>query len=275
VNTLGLSPDGKATAVELSRNGKSDIWVKQLPNGPFSRITFGDTNFFRPSWTPDGSHVLYLGDRGDGGGRTFSKRADGVGAAARVFPSKIGYGQAFESPDGQWLISRRVAGEQGNGDILAQHLGDTTLVPLVASPARETTPALSPDGKWLAYSSDESGTFEVYVRPFPDVGTARWQVSTAGGSAPLWAHSGKEIFFRNNHGELVAAQVRMTPAFIVDAQKTLFSLGQFSFGGPVQPYAVAPDDKHFLMLRETVAGESGLLVVNEHWFEELKARAQK
>ncbi|MDB4910728.1 MAG: protein kinase, partial [Gemmatimonadetes bacterium] len=275
VNSLGLAPSGKAIAVELNRNGKSDIWVKQLPNGPFSRITFGDTNFFRPSWTPDGSHVLYLGDRGDGGGTSFTKRADGVGAAVRVFPSKIGFGQAFESPDGQWLIARRVAGETGNGDILAQHIGDTTLVPLVASPARETTPALSPDGKWLAYSSDESGTFEVYVRPFPDIATARWQVSTAGGSAPLWSHSGKEIFFRNNHGDLVAAQVRTSPSFTVDSQKSLFALGQFSFGGPVQPYAVAPDDKRFLMLRETVAGESGLLVVNEHWFEELKAREQK
>jgi Tol biopolymer transport system component len=275
VNSLGLSPNGKAIAIELNRNGKSDIWVKQLPNGPFSRITFGDTNYFRPSWTPDGNHVLYLGDRGDGGGAAFTKRADGVGAAVRVFPARWGFGQAFESPDGNWMVARRVAGEQGNGDILAQHVGDTTLVPLVATPAREMTPALSPDGKWLAYSSDESGTFEIYVRPFPDVGTARWQVSTAGGSAPLWSHTGREIFFRNNHGDLVAAQVRTSPSFTVDAQKTLFTLTPFTFGGPVQVYAVSPDDKRFLMLRETVAGESGLLVVNEHWFEELKARAPK
>jgi serine/threonine-protein kinase len=275
VNSLGLSPNGKAIAVELNRGGKSDIWVKQLPNGPFSRITFGDTSYFRPSWTPDGDHVLYLGDRGDGGGAAFTKRADGVGAAVRVFPSRLGFGQAFESPDGKWLIARRVAGEQGNGDILAQHVGDTTLAPIVATAAREMTPALSPDGKWLAYSSDESGTFEIYVRPFPDVGTARWQVSTAGGSAPLWSHTGREIFFRNNRGDLVAAQVRTSPSFTVDAQKTLFALTPFTFGGPVQVYAVSPDDKRFLMLRETVAGESGLLVVNEHWFEELKARTQK
>jgi hypothetical protein len=275
VNSLGLSPNGKAIAIELNRSGKSDIWVKQLPNGPFSRITFGDTNYFRPSWTPDGNRVLYLGDRGDGGGAAFIKRADGVGAAVRVFPSRVGFGQAFESPDGNWLISRRVAGEQGNGDILAQRVGDTTIVPLVATTAREMTPALSPDGKWLAYSSDESGTFEIYVRPFPDVGTARWQVSTAGGSAPLWSHTGREIFFRNNRGDLVAAQVRTAPSFTVDAQKTLFALTPFTFGGPVQAYAVSPDDKRFLMLRETAAGESGLLVVNEHWFDELKARTQK
>jgi hypothetical protein len=173
------------------------------------------------------------------------------------------------------MIARRVAGETGNGDILGSRVGDNAIVPLVTSPARETTPALSPDGKWLAYSSDESGTFEIYIRPFPDVATARWQVSTAGGSAPLWSHSGKEIFFRNKHGDLVAATVKTTPSFTVESQKALFSLAPFTFGGPVQMYAVAPDDKRFLMLRETVAGEAGLLVVSEHWFEELKARAQK
>jgi eukaryotic-like serine/threonine-protein kinase len=275
VNNLSLSPNGKAIAVELQRNAKSDVWVKQLPSGPFSRITFGDTNFFRPTWTPDGSHVLYLGDRGDGGGKPFIKRADGVGAAVQPFKAKFGLGQAFESPDGQWLVMRRVAGETGNGDILGIRAGDTAQTPLVATPARELMPALSPDGKWLAYSSDESGTFEVYVRPFPDVATARWQVSTAGGEMPLWAHSGKEIFFRNHNGDLVAAQISTTPSFSVQSQKPLFSLGSFSFSGPVQPYAVAPDDKHFLMLRETAAGESGLLIVNEHWFEELKSRAQK
>jgi Tol biopolymer transport system component len=275
INALSLSPNGRSIAVELARNGKSDIWVKQLPGGPFSRITFGDTAYFRPSWTPDGSHVLYLGDRGDGGGVPFVRRADGVSAATRLLPPKIAFGQAFESPDGQWIIARRVAGETGNGDIYGAHVGDTSLVPLVTSPAREVTPALSPDGKWLAYSSDESGTFEVYVRPFPDVAAARWQVSTSGGSAPLWSHSGKELFFRNNHNDLVAAEVNTTPTFTVLTQKALFALTPFTFGGPIQVYAVAPDDKRFLMLRETVAGESGLLVVSEHWFEELKARAQK
>ncbi len=127
----------------------------------------------------------------------------------------------------------------------------------MSSPAREVTPALSPDGKWLAYASDESGTFEVYVRPFPNVATARWQVSTAGGSAPLWSHSGKELFFRNNKADLVSAEIRTTPTFSVGEQRVLFSLASFTFAGPVQVYAVAPDDKRFLMMRETSAGESG------------------
>ena len=187
----------------------------------------------------------------------------------------MAFGQAFESPDGHWLILRRVVADAGNGDIYGVHVGDTALVPLVASPARELTPALSPDGQWLAYSSDESGTFETYVRPFPNVATARWQVSTAGGSAPIWSHSGKELFFRNNHDDLVVAQVKTTPTFTVGEQKPLFSLKPFAFAGPVQVYTLAPDDKSFLMMRETAAGESGLLVVSEHWFEELKARAPR
>jgi len=275
INSLGLSPNGKSLVVELAKDGKPDIWVKQLPGGPFSRITFGDTAHFRPSWTADGAHVLYLGDRGDGSGIAFTKRADGVGAAVRVAQSKIGFGQVIQSGDGKWIIARRVTGETGNGDILAEPVGDTSFTPLVVSPAREVTPALSPDGKWLAYSSDESGTFEIYVRPFPDVATARWQVSNAGGSAPLWSHSGRELFFRNNKGDMIAAQITTSPSFTVVEQKTLFGLTPFSFGGPVQAYAVAPDDKRFLMLRETVAGEAGLLIVSEHWFDELRARSPK
>jgi len=275
LNDIALSPNGKSIAVGLGRNGKQDIWVKQLPAGPFSRITFGDTNYLRPAWVPDGGHVLYLGDRGDGAGVPFARRADGVSAATKLLSPKLGIAQTLESPDGKWLILRSVVSEAGNGDIYGVHVGDTTLVPLVKSPAREVFPALSPDGKFLAYASDESGTLEVYVRPFPDVASARWQVSTAGGTAPLWSHSGKELFFRNNHGDLVAAEISTAPSFTVTSQKALFSVAPFTFTGAVQLYAVAPDDKHFLMLRETVAGESGLLVVSEHWFEELKTRAQK
>ena len=98
------------------------------------------------------------------------------------FPGRSRSDRFFESPDGRWLILRRVVTDVGNGDIMAAQVGDTSVVTLVSTPARETSPALSPDGKWLAYASDESGTFEIYVRPFPNVATARWQVSTAGGS---------------------------------------------------------------------------------------------
>ncbi len=275
ISSIALSPDGKSAAIGLTRNSKSDIRIKQLPKGPFSRITFGDTAFFRPAWSADGSHVLFLADRGDGGGLAYMKRPDGVGAATAVMRTKLGLAQVLETPGGKWILGRTAIAENGNGDILGQRAGDTAIVRLVATGAREGYPAVSPDGKWLAYASDESGTFEVYVRPFPDVSTARWQVSTAGGIAPVWAHSGKELFFRNTKGDLVAAQVRTTPSFTVDAQKSLFALTGIDVANSLQGYAVSNDDKQFLMMRETAAGAAGQIIVSEHWFEELKARAQK
>jgi len=275
VGSIALSPNGKAIAVELQRNAKADIWVKQVPAGPFSRITFGDTNYFRPSWTPDGSQVLFLGDRGDGAGIPTVRRADGVGPATHLLPKTIGFGHFFESNDGRWLVLRRVVTDQGNGDIMAMKVGDTSAATVVGTPARETAPALSPDGKWLAYASDESGAFEIYVRPFPEASTARWQVSTAGGSYPLWSRSGRELFYRNSKNELVSAAVSTSPTFSVGAQKSLFSLSSFTPAGPVPLYSIAPDDKRFLMLRETAAGESGLLVVSQNWFEELRGRMRK
>ncbi|HTS88929.1 MAG TPA: protein kinase [Gemmatimonadales bacterium] len=271
--TFALSPNGRSIAVELQRGAKSDIWVKQLPSGPFSRITFGDTNFVRPAWTPDGNQVLFLADRGDGGGIPTVRRADGIGPAVQLRGPAVAFGQALKSHDGKWLVLRRVATDAGNGDIYGVSGTDTALVPLVVSPASELMPTLSPDNKWLAYASDESGNFEVYVRPFPNASSARWQVSTAGGTMPAWSHSGQELFFRNNHGDMVAVTVKTTPTFSTGEQKTLFPVGQFVFSGPVQVYDVAPDDHRFLMLRETSAGESGQLIVSEHWFEEVKARS--
>jgi serine/threonine-protein kinase len=275
ITDMSLSPNGRSLAITLLHNGTTDIWVKQLPSGPFSRLTFGDTSFLRPTWTKDGNHLLYLGDRGDGSGNVYSKRADGVGEAKLVAKPRLGMSQVIESPDGQWMLLRSTVAVEGNGDIFAVRAGDSTLVPLVMSPARDGFPALSPDGKWLAYSSDESGALEVYVRPFPNVGDARWQISTAGGRAPLWAHSGKELFFRNNHNDLIAAQIATSPSFTVQSQKTLFPLAGMAFGSEIQPYVVGYDDKRFLMMRETAAAEAGLLVVNEHFFDELNSRAQK
>ena len=277
ITDLALSPNGRSLAITQTHGGTAAIWVKQLPSGPFSRLTFGDTSFLRPSWTADGTQLLYLGDRGDGAGNVYIKRADGVGAAKLVLKPRVGMSQVFPSPDGQWMILRSSVAEVGNGEIFAVHTGDSALVPLVTTPARDGFPALSPDGKYLAYSSDESGTFEVYVRPFPNVAEARWQVSTAGGRAPLWSHSGKELFFRNNHNDLVAAQIATSPSFTVQSQKTLFPLTGLAFGAEIQPFVVGPDDKKFLMMRETVAAEAGLLIVNEHFVDELtaKARAQK
>ena len=167
-----------------------------------------------------------------------------------MYAGKEAFGQVNESADGKWLIVRTPNSGSGGGDVVAVKQGDTALVRLVDTPAREGHPALSPDGKWLAYSSNESGPFEVYVRPFPNAASARWQISTAGGLEPVWSHTGRELFFRNTKGDLVAAEIRTTPTFQVGAQKPLFSLIPFAPVAAVQSYEVTADGNRFLFMRQ-------------------------
>ena len=276
IDGVTLSPDGKSLAVGLTRSGRTDIWVKQLPTGPFSRITFGDTSAVRPVWSPDGHEVFYIGDRGGSGvGTPYAHRADGTGAARRLAMSKLDFGQIVPSRDGRWLVLRTSASATGGGDVLGLKAGDTTLVPLVATAATEFYPALSPDGRFLAYASNESGAMEVYVRPFPETATAKWQVSTAGGTEPVWAKSGRELFYVNGKSEMVSAEIRPGAAFSVGEQHVLFSTAPFVRSGAFQSYAVAPDDRRFLMVREGDASQQGELVLAEHWLQELKTRAPK
>jgi serine/threonine-protein kinase len=274
LNSVALSSNGKALAVGLVRGASQDIWIKQLPTGPFSRITFGDSVHDRVSWSADGRSVLYLAGAG-GGGLPSTARADGTGAPQLLFSSSYNFGQALQSRDGRWLVLRRVINERGNGDIFGVKLGDTTLVPLLTTPAREVSPALSPDGRWLAYSSSESGTAEIYVRPFPEVASARWQVSTSGGSEPLWAYSGRELFYLTGRREMVSVEIRTSPDFVVDQQRVLFPAASYSSGGVFPLYDVTPDDRRFVMVRGvTAAGESELILA-ENWLEELEARVRK
>ena len=266
IQNSALSPDGKAIAVELHRNGKADIWVKQLPTGPFSRITFEDTASARPAWSADGREVLYIKDRsGTATGPILSRQADGTGVPRLLTPPSLDLGQAVVSRDGRWLLTRTPGNTDGSGNILGFRRGDTTPVTLVASPATEFFPSLSPDGRWLAYASNESGTPEIYVRPFPETGTARWQVSTTGGGQPLWSRAGRELFYINGKGEMMSAEVRTGATFAVGEQRVLFSTTPYLIGTGVHTYSLSPDDKRFLMLQEGESIQQSELVLAEHW----------
>ena len=274
IETASLSPDGKAVAVGLSREGRRDIWVKQLPEGPFSRITFGDTSSVRPGWSSDGREVLYVNDRsGSGVGPAYAHRADGTGVARLLFASPtLDIGQVVASRDGRWLVLRTAPPGAGSTDIVGLQAGDTALVPLVATPAAEVYPALSPDGRWLAYTSNESGAPEIYVRPFPETATAKWQVSTAGGREPAWARSGRELFYLNGRNEMVLAEVQTGTTFSVGKQRALFPASDFARPGPVPSFSISPDDKRFLMVREGEASQQSELIVAENWLEALRGK---
>jgi Tol biopolymer transport system component len=185
------------------------------------------------------------------------------------------FAQGFQTRDGRWLVLRRSFAEPGGGDIYAARMGDTTLVPLLTTSAREMSPAVSPDGRWLAYVSDESGQPEVYVRPFPEVATARWQVSASGGTVPVWAHSGRELFFLNGRQELTSLTLTPGPSFAVGQPRVLFPAAQYVLTGNAGVYDISPDDKRFVFVRASTGGGGTELVVVEHWFDELKGRIGK
>jgi serine/threonine-protein kinase len=275
VANFALSPDGKALAVDVNVNGTSTVWVKQLPVGPYSRLTFGDSGNMRPSWSADGRSILYLGQLTEAGGRPMIRKADGTGSVRELLPSGMAWGQALQTRDGRWLVLRRSTFESGKGDVYGMRMGDTTLVPLVTSPALETDAAVSPDGRWLAYASEESGSPEVYVRPFPDAESARWQVSAGGGADPVWSRNGRELFFLSAQGEMTSVEVAPGAAFTISPPKRLFPTGPYTFMPGVSSFDVSPDGKQFLMLRETTPTDRNELIVVQNWVEEMKARARR
>ncbi len=275
IDAFALSPDEKTLAVSLLRNGKRDIWVKALPSGPFSRITFGDTGSARPAWAPDGRSLLYVLDRsGSGVGPIYEHRADGTGNATLLYRGPMDAGQLEPSRDRAWLIFR-TAQNIGTVGIYGLKRGDTSATPLVTSGGNSLYPALSPDGRWLAYASDESGAMEIYVRPFPATSTAKWQVSTAGGTQPAWSRNGRELYYVSGKNELVVAEIRPGATFAVGEQRSLFSLAPFLQLAPVPSYKVSADDKRFLMLREGDAAQETELIVALHWLDGLTGKTAR
>jgi len=180
------------------------------------------------------------------------------------------------SPDGKWLLFQTDIATPGAGDILGIRPGiDTAPVPVLATPFTEMSPAFSPNGRWLAYVSNETGADEIYVVPFPNTGAGKWAISAGGGTEPLWSHRGNELFYRDASGDLVAVEVHTNPTFSLGRSVALFPAAGFSFLRFTPQYAVALDDRRFLMIRPLQTGAPDKLIVVENWFEELRAKSRK
>jgi Tol biopolymer transport system component len=276
---MSLSPDGHRLAVAIAGKPNSDIWIRQLDreHGPLSRLTLGDFLKYRPTWSPDGRSVAYIVDPGNNNASIYQRPADFSGTAKKLLGSDKALAEAVWSPDGHWMVVRTTLPTR---DLYAFQPGvDTTLTPIVTSPQFEERAAtLSPDGRWIAYQSDESGRDEIYVRPFPKAeGGRRWQVSAAGGAEPLWSHSGREIFYRARSGEMMAVPATTTPTFAPGTPHALFPAGKYAHGPSYRAYDVSPGDRRFLMLSpvsDSVAAAPNRLVVVDNWFEELRRHKQ-
>jgi Tol biopolymer transport system component len=274
---LSLSRDGNRLALDVANGTAEDIFIKQLPAGPFSRLTFESPVANRPKWMPDGLSVVYIASPDSGSMAVWKKRADGSGAAELVWRDpRWPILEASYSSDGEWLIYR--GGRTLNDrDIYAIRPGrDSVPIPLVTGPALDDGPALSPDGKWLAYQSNESGRPEIYVRPFPATSTGRWQVSTSGGFAAVWGRNGRELFFEILEGGIMSVAINSGETFSPGEPRRLFARADGILGsGPVPFYDVTPDNRRFVMARTVGVNQTpgvGQIVFVDHWLTELEQK---
>jgi Tol biopolymer transport system component len=286
-----LSPDGKRVAID-GRDQESDIWIWDLARETLTRFTFDPAQDTHSVWTPDGQRVLFRSGR-SGQFNLFWQAADGSGAVERLTESPNNQFPGAFSPDGTRLVFREetvataadlmvlaldggrqapspVQGAGGPGGSSASNVR-----PLVQTTFNELNGEISPDGRWVAYLSNESGQEEIYVRPFPDADRSRWQISTGGGTRPLWARSGKEIFYLGPSGAMMSASVEGGSTFRAGSSTRLFEGSYVLAANPSgRTYDVSPDGQRFLMIKvgdgsDQTAAPANIVVV-QNWFEELK-----
>ncbi|MHB1095943.1 MAG: hypothetical protein ACYC3F_07195 [Gemmatimonadaceae bacterium] len=270
-----LSPDGNRVVLGLNTDAGDNIWVKQLPRGPLSRVSFDSTGGMRPRWSRDGRSVTYIGRTG----ALVRRRADGTGQDEELIRVKsANILEGVFTPDEKAIVFRSGGGVgPGGRDIMIATLGkDNTPRPLIASREfDESGIAISPDGHWVAYEGDEAGRSEIFVRRFPDVDSGKWQVSSRGGRSALWSRNGRELFFVNSAREIVVVSIAPGAAFTAGEPKTLFKLpAEYYLDDPnnYTPFDISPDGQRFLMARlvQATDARNAPLVVTENWFTELK-----
>jgi serine/threonine-protein kinase len=254
-----LAPDGKKVAVGID----GEIWLYDLTDETLRRLTFeGDTG--NPTWTVDGKRITYQSDEEN----LFWQPADGSGAREQLTNSALIKRPDSWSPDGQLLAFTQFDPTTGR-DIWVLRASDRNASPFLRTAANESAPSFSPDGRWLAYVSDESGRYEVYVQSYPGPG-GKWQASLEGGTEPLWNRNGRELFYRSG-SKMMEVEIRTQPSFVLGIRRMLFEGAQYMspmgpYSYPFPNYDVSLDGQRFLMVTKENKPQINVVV---NWFEEL------
>ena len=270
-----ISPDGRRIAFEREVAGNFDVWVHELNRGVMTRLTFDPGYDWYPVWSPNGQQVAFSGQRGGQLG-IFRKDASGGGQEELMVASKVPIRPSSWSRDGRYLLYTGPGDTKTGSNIwvlpLTGNREERQPSPWLKVPFRQSHPQFSPDGKWVAYVSDESGRDEVYIQPFPISG-GKWQVSSNGGRQPRWRGDGKELFFVtvNNGQVLRAAGIHAAKDRVeIDPARDLFTIIQLA--GPDYVYDVSPDGQRFLTIQPSNVGfiERAPLTVVSDWQAGLK-----
>jgi Tol biopolymer transport system component len=262
--TFHIGPDPNRVVFDVfdDQTENRDLWVHDLGRGVSSRFTFHEGSDRSPLWSPDGSRIAFSSPRGTSRD-IFVKNASGAGQAEILLEDSMSLHPCDWSKDGKYLVYMALSPESG-WDIWAL-APDGSIDPfaVVASPFIDARPVFSPDGRWLAYQTDESGRPEIYVQQFPEA-SGKWQVSTAGGTEPIWSPDGREIFYLDAGQNLVSVQVETGQSFKAGLPNTLFEAGLVP---TVQRnrYVISNDGERFLMLTPMDSQSNPPMTVVQNW----------
>jgi Tol biopolymer transport system component/predicted Ser/Thr protein kinase len=272
-----LSPDGRRVAVNIV-DQETQIWLYDLSRETLSRLTFEGSVNQNSIWTPDGKRIAFLSNK-EGALNLFWQLADGGGGLERLTTSDYTQAPSSWSPDGQLLAFHEVNPTTGR-DIWVLRTGDPSAgsgqvrkaEPFLRTRFDEASPRFSPDGRWMTYVSDESGRYEIYVQPYPGPG-GKWQVSTEGGTEPVWNPNGRELFYRSGD-KMMAVDIATQSGFTAGTPRMLFEGRYEPTPVPLPNYDVSRDGQRFLMLKPSEQEQAAPTQINVvlNWFEELKRR---
>jgi len=278
-----ISPDGTRLAIAMGTGDNTDIWILDLARDNMTRLTFNESSYI-PLWTKDGKRIVFqTGDKGDFG--VGWKAADGTGTDEKLssMPDAVLHPSSWSSDGKTLALTAFSLGARTFHIGILPIEGDRKYRPLLKEKYLFAAPQISPDGRWMAYVSDEFGRMEIYVRPFPEVNKGGpWQISFEGGESPLWSWNGRELFYRNGDS-VIAVPVQTEPVFKPGNPEVLFQGKYVPTPYQNRPmWDVHPDGKRFLMMKDAAsAGEpptapdSRKIVIVLNWFEELKQRVPK
>jgi len=264
-----FSPNGKQVGVAITEQ-ESQVWLYDLSRETLTRFTFDGTLNLNTVWTPDSKRIVFQSNK-SGPPNLYWQHADGSGGLERLTNSEFVHFPMSMSPDGQFLAYGEINPTTGY-DLWVLRLKDGQAQPFLRTPFTESVPQFSPDGHRLAYISNESGRYEVYVQPYPGPG-GKWQVSTDGGTEPVWNPNGRELFYRDG-SKMMSVEISTQTGFTTGKPRMLFEGPYLPSPATTPNYDVSRDGQRFLMLKSSATGEEAATQINVvfNWCEEMKRR---
>jgi serine/threonine-protein kinase len=273
-----ISPDGTSVAISILDNGSAEVWAFDLPGGPLKRLTFSPHTNGVGNWTPDGRQIVFSMYDENGVLNLYRVSATGTGRYEPIAPGSRHRWGSSVTRDGKGLFAFDQT-PQGHNRVL--------LLPITSESQSQSPDKVlfegnfsdvSPDGRYIAYQSVETGPSEVFVRAFPDVRNGPWQISTAGGAHPVWSRDGRELFFKDAANALNVVRVDTSGLTLVSGPPVKVFDTPYYEPNPQRWYDVSPDGRRFLMIKESTPPRSATpasMVVVQNWADELKARLSR